>query len=113
MHNYNAGTLPSRLEGPKLTLRNLVANEDKLKETKKITNIQQCVVCFNVYISMMAIRHVQDLLVYSSIITKASLDYVGIPWLLYNAHFCRAAAAAKCTNWAQVDAPMWTMYFTS
>ena len=93
-----------------------MANKDKPKETKKITNIQQWVVCFNAYISVMAVRHpgrVQDLLAYSSIITKASLDYEGVPWLLYDAHFRRAAAAAKCKNWAQVDASIWTMYFTS
>ena len=57
--------------------------------------------------------HVQDRLAYSAIITKASLNYDGVPWLLYDAHFHRAAAAAKCTNWAQVDASIWTMYFTS
>ena len=46
-------------------------------------------------------------------ITKASLDYEGTPWLSYDSHFRRVAAAAKLTDWSQVDASLWTLYFTS
>lgn len=108
--------LPSRLGAPELTLRDLVANRDKQKEPKKITTIQQWVVCFNAYTSVMAVRHpgrIQDLLAYASTITKASLDYEGTPWLSYDSHFRRVAAAAKLTDWSQVDASLWTLYFTS
>ena len=54
-----------------------------------------------------------DLLGYASMITKASLDYEGTPWLAYDTHFRRSAAAARLTTWSQVDASLWTMYFTS
>ena len=64
----------------------------------------------------MALKHperVQDLLGYSSMITKASLDYEGTPWLAYDAHFRRLAAANRLTQWSQVEASLWTNYFTS
>ena len=107
--------LLSRLGAPELTLQDLVSNKDKPKELKKIT-IQQWVVCFNAYVSVVAIRHpgcIQDLLAYMSIITKASLDYAGTPWLSYNAHFQRITAAAKLPGWSQVEVLLWTLYFTS
>ena len=108
--------LPSRLGAPKVTLRDLMSNRDKPKEPKRITSIQQWVVCFNSVISVMALKHperVQDLLGYSSMITKASLDYEGTPWLAYDAHFRRLAAANRLTLWSQVDTSLWTNYFTS
>ena len=101
---------------PELTLHNLVANSDKQKEPKKITTIQQWLVCFNTYTSVMAVRHpgcIQDLLAYASTITKASLDYEGTPWLSYDSHFWRVAAVAKLTDWSQVNASLWTRYFIS
>ena len=49
--------LASRLGASELTLRELVSNRDKPKEVKKITPIQQWVVCFNAYISVMARLH--------------------------------------------------------
>ena len=73
-------------------------------------------VCFNAYISVMAMRYpgcVQDLLAYMSIITKASLDCEGTPWLPYDAHFRRIAATTKLPSWSQVEASLWTLYFTS
>ena len=107
--------LPSRLGAPEVTLRDLISNRDKPKEPRKISTIQQWVVCFNAFISVMAVRHperVHDLLGYASMITKSSLDYEGAPWLAYDAHFRRAAAASRQTGWAQVDASLWTLYFT-
>ena len=85
--------LPCRLGAPELTLLDLVACRDKPKEEsikRKITTIQQWVVCFSSLISVMAVRHperVQDLLAYVALITKASLDYEGLPWLAYDSHF--------------------------
>ena len=101
--------LPSRLGAPEVTLRDLMSNRDKPKELKRITSIQQWVVCFNSVISVMALKHperVQDLLGYSSMITKASLDYEGTPSLAYDAHFRRLAAANRLTQWSQVDASL-------
>ena len=92
---------------PEVTLRDLMSNRDKPKEPKRITSIQQWVVCFHSVISVMPLKHpecVQDLFGYSSMITKASLDYEGTPWLAYNAHFRRLAAADRLTQWSQIDA---------
>lgn len=108
--------LPCRLGAPEVTLMDLMSNRDRPKESKKITTIQQWVVCFNSFTSVMAVHHperVRDLLVYASIITKASLDYEGTPWLAYDGHFRRVAAASKLQDWSQVDASLWTLCFTS
>lgn len=108
--------LPCRLGAPELTLLDLMSGRDKPKEARKITNIQQWVVCFNSFTSVMAVRHperVRHLLAYAAIITKASLDYEGVPWLVYDSHFRRVAAASKLQDWSQVDASLWTLYFTS
>ena len=108
--------LPSWLGGPELTLQDLVANKDRQNEAKRITTIQQWVVCFNTYTSVMSGCHpqrVQDLLAYAFIITKASLDYEGTPWLAFDSHFRRVAAASRLADWSQVNASLWTLYFTS
>ena len=53
-----------------------------------------------------------DLLAYSSTIIRASIDYEDTPWLAYHAHFCRQAATNPRSRWAQLDAALWTVYFT-
>lgn len=45
-------------------------------------------------------------------IVRASTDYEDRPWLTYDAHFCRQAATNPRTRWAQLDASLWTVYFT-
>ena len=37
----------------------------------------------------------------------------GTPWLSHDAHFQRIAAATKLPSWPQVEASLWTLYFTS
>ena len=66
--------LPSRLGAPELIVKDLISSKERPKEQKKIATIQQWVVCFNTFISVMAIKHpgrVQDLLGYTSMITKS------------------------------------------
>ena len=82
--------LPSRLGAPEVTLLDLMSGKEKHKEPKTITTIQQWVVCFNSFVSVMAKRHperVHELLAYSAVIAKASQDYDGLPWLAYDSHF--------------------------
>ena len=60
------------------------ALQGRSKEVRKISTIEQWVVCFNAYMSMLAIQQpqrIRDLLAYSSIITKAAHDYAGRTWL--------------------------------
>lgn len=55
---------------------------EKATSKKTIASIEDWVVCFNSYISLVALRKpesVQDLLAYSSTIVKASKDFLGIP----------------------------------
>ena len=56
--------------------------------------------------------HVPDLLAYSSIIVRASSQYVDAPWLSYDAQFCREAATRPGTPWAVIDSSIWTLHFS-
>lgn len=57
-------------------------------------------------------HRVRDLLVYSSIITKAALDFEGTPWLSYDAHFRTLAAMMQLQTWGQVDQSLWSQHFS-
>lgn len=107
--------LPARLGAPELTLMDLFGqNQREKRNARNIQTIQQWVVCFNAFMSVVAIRQperVRNLLAHFSLITKASADYEGTPWLSYDAHFRRIAAATSLNDWSQVDASIWTQYF--
>ena len=109
--------LPSRLGTPEPTLWDwMTASQAKGRETKRIKNIEQWVICFNAYIGIMALRfpgRVADLLAYSSIIVNASRSYDDKPWLAYDIHFRKQAAAKNLGVWSTVDSSLWTIYFTN
>ena len=75
--------LPANLGTPELTLVDLLGKGQERQESSKwIRTIQQWVICFNAYTSIIAIKQperVRNLLAYSSLITKASADYQGYP----------------------------------
>ena len=83
--------LPSNLGAPELTLVDLLGkNQEKQEYSKRIKTIQQWVICFNAYTSIVAIKQperIRNLLAYSLMVTKASADYQGTPWLAYDIHF--------------------------
>ena len=106
--------LPSRLGAPSSTVLDALLKPEKIKARKSITSIEDWVSCFNSFISIMAIRkpeRVRDLLAYSSLIVKASQDFVGSPWLEYDTQFRQLAATRPDTDWATVDAAIWTVHF--
>ena len=105
--------LPFRLGAPEPTLVDALRN--KPKEWKQITSITQWVVCFNAFVSVVAIQqphHVRDLLAYSSLITKAAHDYEGTPWLACDVHFRTLAASMQLQTWGQVDQSLWSSLCT-
>ncbi len=107
--------LPSRLGAPEPTIQDLVYGERR-KEKKGITSIQEWVGCFNTYIAVVSMKdssRVKDLLAYSSLIVKASSDYVEEAWLGYDSLFRRQAAAEPTlfTCWGQISPPLWTQHF--
>ena len=76
--------------------------------------IEQWVVCFNAYMSVLAIQQpqrIRDRLAYSLIITKAAHDYTGRPWLSYDVHFRTLAASMRLQTWARVDQALWSQHF--
>ena len=109
--------LPARLGEPELTLSDLIAKRDKVKESKKIHTIEEWMVCFNpMYIGVMSVcypERVVDLLAYSSTITKASADYEDTPWLAYDCHFRKLAEANGQQDWSQVESSLRRLYFAN
>ena len=106
--------LPSRLGAPELTMWDLLGKSEKPKAPKKIETFPQWSLCFNTYISVHVMKHpnrVQDLLAYASSIAKASTDYQGVPWLAYDSHFRRLAAAKHLTDWSDTESSLYTRYF--
>ncbi len=104
--------LPYRLGAPEPTLADTL--QIRQRELKQITSIEQWVVCFNAFISVIALQQphrVRDLLAYSSIITKAAHDYEGNPWLAYDVHFRTLAASMQLPTWGQVDQALWSQHF--
>lgn len=88
---------------------------DKVAAKKAITSIEDWVVCFNTYVSLVAMRkpeRVRDLLAYSSTIVKASKDFIGSPCLDYDVQFRQQAATQPDAEWARIDASMWTVQFS-
>ena len=76
--------LPHRLGAPEPTLAE--AFHKHSKDEKQITTIEQWVVCFSTYMSVMVLRNparIRDLLAYQALIVKAAHDYSGTPWLSY------------------------------
>ena len=84
--------LLSRLTTPEPTVLDLLSSREKFTPKNTISTIQEWATCFNTYISLIWVRQsarVPDLLAYSSIIVRASSQYVDAPWLSYDAQFCR------------------------
>ena len=78
---------------------------------KTIDTIAGWVVCFNSFMSVMAIKkpeRMRDLLAFSSIIVRASQDFNGHPWLEYDTAFMRQAASRPDQEWARIDSSLWT-----
>lgn len=104
--------LPHRLGAPEPTLAE--AFQRKTREEKHITTIEQWVVCFNSFLSVVTMRaphHVRDMLAYVSLIVKAAHDYEGTPWLSYDAHFKCLAATLQLQTWSSPDQAIWAQYF--
>ena len=78
--------LPSQLGAPEPTVFDLFGKTDKVRPQKHISSIQEWVICFNTFSTIVLMRepeHTADLLAYCSTITKVSMDYDDMPWLDY------------------------------
>ena len=107
--------LPARLGAPSTTVLDALTGSEKAKRKKTIDTIADWAVCFNSFMSVMAIKkpgRVRDLLAYSSIIVRASQDFNGHPWLEYDTAFRRQAASRPDQKWAHIDSSLWTTTFS-
>lgn len=106
--------LPARLGAPAPTVLDVLLHGEKAKPKKNISTIEDWVLSFNTFISVVAMRtpeQVRDLLAYSSTIVKASQDFQGAPWLEYDVHFRKQIATRGSPQWATIHAALWAMYF--
>lgn len=107
--------LPSRLGAPSTTVLDALLKSEKVVAKKNIASIEDWVVCFNTYTSVVALKkpeRVRDLLAYCSTIVKASGDFIGSPWLDYDIQFRQQAATQPDAEWAKIDASIWTVQFS-
>ena len=104
--------LPFCLGAPEPTIADTL--QGRTRDMKQITSIQQWVVCFNAFISVVAIQQpqqIRDLLAYSSLVVKAANDYQGNPWLSYDVHFRTLASSMGLQTWGKVDQALWSQHF--
>ena len=104
---------PARLGAAEPTIYDLLSQE-KPKKPRYAYSIEEWVVCFNTYISVIAFRKPQripDLLAYSSLEVQASRDYIGAPWRAHDIHFRKQAVATKLIKWCEKDSSLWLSYF--
>ena len=104
--------LPHRLGAPEPTLAE--ALQKRSRDLKQISTIEQWVVCFSAFMSVIALRipgRIRDLLAYQALIVKAAHDYEGTPWLSYDAHFRSVAATMQLQTWSTPDQTIWSQYF--
>ena len=109
---------PMKLGTPEPTILDIFQSKQKKARGKseKIDTIEMWVRCFNAFVAVMAKQHpgrVIDLLAYSSLIVKASQDFEqNTPWLSYDQHFRKHAAAAKgMVEWGSIEPSLWSLYF--
>ncbi len=104
---------PHRLGAPESTLAE--ALQGRTRDDKQITTVEQWVVCFSTYASMLVLKHpaaTRDLFAYQAMIVKAAHDYEGTPWLSYDVHFRSLAATIQSTSWTALDQAIWSQYFS-
>ena len=85
-------------------------------QTKKVkTNVVDWLKCFSIYIAAMAQKYPEvmlPMLAYQLVIVKASQQYDGFYWRVYDTHYWVNAAATGNKNWAQLDTDLYTRFFT-
>ena len=87
----------------------------RAKPQKMIANIVDWMKCFTTYVAAMAIKFpesVTEMLAYQLVIIKASQQYDGLYWRVYDTHFRVNAAASGNRKWSQLDTDLYTRFFT-
>ena len=98
---------PSQLGAPEPTIFNLFEKTDKAHPKKYISSIQEGVICFSTFSSIVLMREPErsaDLLAYYSTVIKTSMGCNDMPWLDYDTH-------ATKPKWAHLNTALWTIYF--
>ena len=85
------------------------------KRYHDILNILEWIRCFSAYIAVISAKQshkVQDLLGYSTLITKVHVPYAGDGWMGYDYRFRQIAATKLHVTWAQIDTTLWNLAFS-
>ncbi len=80
-----------------------------------VTDILLWVECFSVLVSVLASKHperVPDFMAYQKSIVKASRNFEGTAWVVYDRCYRRQAAATKSLAWGTPDSALYNEAFT-
>ena len=71
--------------------------------------------CYSSLVAVLATRfpgHIGDFMAYQRTILKASKNFEGTAWAIYDRCYRRQAAATKSLNWASIDSALYNEAFT-
>ena len=80
-----------------------------------ITNILLWLDCYSTLVAALATRfpqYVGDFMAYQRTIIRASKNFEGAAWVMYDRCFRRRAAATKSLNWGKIDSALYNESFT-
>ena len=94
----------------------MVRAEDLSGSRKMIPDLATWLQCFALYMAVLADKEPDptgNLLAYMVTITKASMKYSWLSWVVYNQNFRQEAADNSHKDWAKVDPSICTQCFTN
>ena len=83
--------------------------------TGPVTDIVLWVECYSSLVAVLAKKHPQhiaDFMAYQRSIIKASRNFDGAAWVVYDRCYRRRAAATKSLEWAKIDSALYNEAFT-
>ena len=92
----------------------VVPAKDLLQTKKLIPDLSTWMQCFALYVAVLAPHQperVGDLMVYMTIIAKASKKYKWPSWVVYDLNFRQEAASNPSQSWSKVDPSMYSQCF--
>ena len=90
---------------------------DSRRQTRRgpVTDILLWVECYSSLVAVLAARfpqHIGDFMSYQRTIIKASKNFEGTAWVVYDRCYRRRAAATKSLEWAKIDSALYNEAFT-
>jgi len=106
-----ACNVPQSLEGQVL----VVQASDLMRARKLIPDLATCVQCFALYANALLthqLNWMSEIMVYQSIIARASAKYKWPPWVVYDQNFRQEAMNNPSQSWAREELSIYAQCFT-